>query len=49
MTFTVIDLYEGEHLSNFPVYELKLIPKKCGMCVIKVSVSQPGCFHDSKE
>jgi len=49
MTCKVIDVYEGEHLSNILVYEFEHITKKGGMCVIEVSFSQgPGWFHGSK-
>jgi hypothetical protein len=36
----VIAAYEGEHLSNIQVYELKHIINKVRICVIKVTVSQ---------
>jgi hypothetical protein len=49
MTLKVIDMYEGEHLSNILVYEFRHITKKGGMCVIKVSFSHgQGWFHGSK-
>jgi len=49
MTCKVIDVYEGEHLSNMLVYEFEHITKKGRICVIKVFVSQgPGWFHGSK-
>jgi len=49
MTCKVIDVYEGEHLSNMLVYEFEHITKKGRMCVIKVFVSHgPGWFHGSK-
>jgi hypothetical protein len=41
MTCKVIDMYEGEHLSNILVYEYNHLTKKGGMCEIKVS------FHKS--
>jgi hypothetical protein len=45
-TSKVIDLYEGEHISNILVYEFEHITKKSGMCVITVSFSQGlGWFH----
>jgi len=49
MTSKVIDVYNGEHLSNIVVYDFKHIIKKDGMCMIKVSLSHgPGWFHGSK-
>ena len=48
MTCKVIDVYEGEHLSNILVYEFEHITKQGGMCVIMVSFSQgQGWFHGS--
>ena len=49
MICKVIDAYEGEHLSNFLVYEVEHITKQGGMCVIEVSFSHsPGWFHGLK-
>ena len=48
MTCKVIDAYKGEHLFNILLYGFEHMTKKGGMCVIKVSFSQPGWFHGSK-
>jgi hypothetical protein len=48
MTCKVIDMYEGEHLSNILVHGFEYITKNSGMCVINISFSQgPGWFHGS--
>jgi len=48
MTFEVMEVYEGKHLSDFLVYKFDHIIKKHRMCMIKVSFSLPGWFHGSK-
>jgi len=48
MTCIVTEAYEGEHQSNILVYGFEHITKKGGMCVFKVSFSQPGWFHQSE-
>jgi len=40
---------EREHVSNIQVFELVLIIKKAGMCVVRVSFSQSDWFHGLKE
>ena len=48
MTCKVMEVYEGENLSNILVYDFEHITKRGGICVIKVPFSQPGWFHESK-
>jgi hypothetical protein len=48
MICKVMEAYKDEHQSNILEYGFEHITKKGGMCVIKVSISQPGWFHGSK-
>ena len=48
MTCKVMEVYEGENLSNTEVYEFEHITKSGRMGVIRVSFSQPGWFDGSK-
>jgi hypothetical protein len=44
----VIEVYDGEHVSNILVDRFKHLTKNAGMCEIEVSFSQQGWFHESK-
>jgi len=43
-----MEVYEVEHLSNILRYEFEHITKKGAECVIKVSISLPGCYLGSR-
>ena len=48
ITCKVMEAYEDEHLLNNSVYEFQHMTKSGRIYMIKVSFSQPGCFHGSK-
>jgi hypothetical protein len=47
MTCIVMEVFEGEQLSNIPVFDFEYITMKGGMSVIKVSCSQLDWFNRS--
>jgi len=47
MTCIVMEVFEGEQLSNIPLFDFEYITMKGGMSVIKVSCFQLGWFNRS--